>query len=268
MTRLAVIGNSHVAAFREGWALVAAEHPGTTLAFFALPNAHLGRLALDAERRLSLPEASEARLREAAMAINGRLSIELGSADHVLWVGYYWPFEALAKLTAEFSIDGLRETGGAPRALSRPAFDAVCDGLAEAVLPGAAWRGWVAPGLTVNARALPAETCLGDARPALRYWRAAARAPEGVGAVAGTFLDRFERQLGAQGIGLLRQPQETLAASGLTAAGFSRGSHRLMSGAAHPESDHLHMNARYGALCLRRLLARLAPARAAGAAAI
>lgn len=268
MTRLAIIGNSHVAAFREGWTLIEREHPGTRIEFFALPNAHLGRLSLDANKRLGLAETGEARLRELTIAVNGRLTIDLGASDHVLWVGYYWPFEALSKLMAEFSIDGLRESPRAPRALSRPAFDAVCDGLAEAVLPGEGWRGWRAPRLTLNVRALPAESCLGDARPAFRYWRAAAQHPEGAGAVAAAFLDRFKQALVGHGIGLLRQPEETLAASGLTATDYSRGSHRLMGGLPHPDSDHVHMNARYGALCLRRLLARIAPERAATAAAL
>lgn len=257
--RLVITGTSHVSAFRLGWPIIAQRYPHWSVDFFAAARKFFSRTVLDHNLHLGLPQPvseRDRRVEDVLTQINGRASVDLADADSVLLVGTDWPLGGLARLMSEFDIDGLRETGG-QRVMSRPMFDAICSDWGARVTPAPGWRNWPRPRLIVNLRPLPAEDLASGVQPELRYWREICTRPAGIPAVIATFFDRVERELAGHGIGFLRQPEATLTSDGFSATRFSRGARRLSSATPLAETDHVHMNAEFGALCLSLLLDRL-----------
>jgi hypothetical protein len=70
---------------------------------------------------------------------------------------------------------------------------------------------------------------------------------------------RCRKDSACVGLRMLQQPAETLVGRVLTKPGYSRGSLRLdvgdkASGQAHPDDDHRHMNAEFGAAVWRQFV--------------
>jgi len=261
MSRLSVIGNSHVGAIKDGWETIRPRWPGAEVDFFALAGHKFDFLAPDARRVLRLdPVSASARPGMVASLekINGRTEIDLSGAGVVLWVGLAHPLAAIADILARFDIDGLRATG-VGRPMSPAAFEAICDALIDAALPGPAWRHWGAPRLIVLPRHAPGATWLEQNNAKALPWGPLAANPDGVAAALDLYYRRFESRLAAIGIGMFRQPTATLTPCGLTVGHFARGSMRL-KGVEHPETEVSHMNAEFGASCLDAFLASRAAA--------
>lgn len=256
MTRIAIIGNSHVGAPRFGWERVRERFPDVDVEFFSAPGRYFPLLELTPERRLHFPDKVMEELGAASAAldrINGRRGVDLAASDLVIWVGYGWPTTEIDDLAATYDVDGLPAAGNA-RHLSQAAFDAVCDALVEETLPPAEWRGWSAPRLVLGLRpmrALPAEGKRARRLQGSPGRRAAVRAARD------RFLDRLRAALDGAGVGLFPQPDETLTPFGATRMEFSRGAVRMRSGKEFPPEDNSHMNADFGRLWWERLLAWL-----------
>lgn len=261
MSKIIVVGNSHVAAIKHAWNALPTSERRHDVRFFAAHGPHFGKLALTPAlqfgltRRRAIAEPDVAkRVRE----INGAPRIDLSRADLVVWAGYLWPLTPLARLMAQFDVDGLREAGSACR-LSREAFDAICADFAGSRIPRERWRNWTGPKLILHMRPLPVEDCLEATNPVYSPWQRIVPAPTGAQAVLNAFLDCFEATVAPLGIEVLRQPAESQSPSGLTKREYSRefpGKPR----------EYNHMNPRYGTLSLAAILAR-ADALRAGAAA-
>ncbi|PJN96602.1 hypothetical protein CNY89_01585 [Amaricoccus sp. HAR-UPW-R2A-40] len=58
MTRVAVVGNSHLGAIKLGWEQVSARHPEMQVEFFAAPGTHYYRLEMFEPRKFGLPPGS------------------------------------------------------------------------------------------------------------------------------------------------------------------------------------------------------------------
>jgi len=254
MPKLAVIGTSHVACLKLGWDVVAPERPDWTVDFFASTRPHFHLLRLTPDWRFELPEAEHGR-EEADLVRKwngGRLGIDLAGYDTVLWCGFGRPLGRVLKVLGDADVEGLVEGGGGER-LSRADFDRLCDEIAEDALPASEWLGRETPRLVMMCAPNPDESLDGGGGRH-KPWVRLARRPGDKRALTGAFLDRYEAALAAHGVGLLRQPPETLGESGLTLARYGRESRRLDIERAHGASDHVHMNADYGAIVLRALI--------------
>lgn len=257
MTRIAVIGNSHVASLRNGWEQVGHRHDAIHLDFFAAPHPGFNELELGPGLRFGIPEGGVgARTARLIRTINGRDAIDLGEFDLVFWAGFRWPAMALAAVGGHFEIDGLGG-GDAALVMSEPAFDAVLADLIDGMLPPSAWRGWSRPRLVCLSQASFCETCLADERAIFDPWRIAQRGDRVLPRVIETFFDRAARRFADCGIALLRQPATTLAPSGLTETCHRIGATRLVNGAPQPATDQAHMNAAFGGAYLDAALADL-----------
>jgi hypothetical protein len=261
MTRVAVVGDSHVGAIKLGWDRLAARHPELKIEFFAAPGSHFNRISMFEPFKFGLPAESDSGTGARLDKLNGRRWIDLARADVVVLVGRDGGFMAAASLLADHDVDGLPE--GRSRRLSHAAFDTFCDAIAEQSVPGGPWRGWGRPRLFLLPRTRPAENLL-RFRPKvmeLRAWRRLARTPGKLGAGLALYRDRLEPQLAAAGIGLLDQPAASLSDNGLTREDMTRGSLRIDGDDGHSEADATHANAEYGALFWDTYAPRLAHAR-------
>lgn len=267
MTRIIVIGTSHVAALKTAWDGMAAEHPGVELDFFAAPGRAFRQFRLLGDGLVfGLPPGVPSQ--GAVFGGSGRTSIDLAEADYVLFAGQYWPWDELADIMSAYDIDGLREAG-APQRLSRAAFDAFCLSMARQVAPVPEWRNWTRPRFLILPAPMRSANCLHSRNQRFRPFRFLARKPQGGREVVLAFMDVFARSLAEIGVQMIPLPPGTLLPNGLTDPQYSRGS-RLVFEVEGPSEDMTHMNPDFGRLQLREMLARLdllAPAPADRAAA-
>lgn len=255
MTRLAIVGNSHVGALKRAWDEMAPKPEDVDLTFFAVPDKLRRHFRLTGD----LVYAPRPRIRseqpvivETAEKINGASSIALAGLDAVVLYGGSLLQSEFATVIGTYDVDGYR-AAGAPRRMSRAAFEAFCDSYAEATLPSARWFGTRIPRLAAFPRPLPAEGAEASSNPLLAPWRAVAARPDGARAMVERLFIAMAAAHARHGIDFLRQPPETLMANGLTSGDYTKGSSRL-NNERHPDEDVSHMNARYGALCLRSIL--------------
>lgn len=255
MTRLAIVGNSHVGALKRAWDEMEPKPEGVELAFFAVPDRLQRRFRLSDDlvyapgprTRSERPEIAEA-----AEKINGASSIDLAPCDAVVLYGGSLFQSELATVIGTYDVDGCR-AAGAPRRMSLAAFEAFCESYAEAALPASRWIGTRIPRLAVFPRPLPAEGAEMSSDPLFAPWSAVAARPEGARAMVERIFTAMAAAHARHGIDFLRQPAETLTPIGLTSGEYTKGSSRLNS-ERHPDEDVTHMNALYGALCLRLIL--------------
>lgn len=255
MTRLAIVGNSHVGALKRAWDEMAPKPEAVDLAFFAVPD----KLQRHFRLRDDLVYAPRSKMRserpalvETAEKINGASSIALAGFDAVVLYGGSLLQREFAMVIGTYDVDGYR-AAGAPRRMSRAAFEAFCDSYAEATLPSSRWFGTRIPRLAAFPRPLPAEGVETRSESLFAPWRAVVARPDGARAMIERLFTAMAAAHARHGIDFLRQPAETLTPIGLTSGEYTKGSSRLNS-ERHPDEDVTHMNARYGALCLRSIL--------------
>jgi hypothetical protein len=249
MSRVIIFGNSHVGSLKTAWNKARMQHRNASVDFFAAPaGGCFDELRFLTGREFGLPrESAKAypRINEVVMTINGRSSVDFGAADHVVWAGYSWPAAQIARMIADFDIDGLREAD-APKRMSFAVLSAFLEDLAESTLPGLEWRGWNGPNLMISLAPMPAETIL-TIKPN-GPWTTLCADPTGVANVFDLFFEKLEHSASRAGIGMIGPVRQALLANRLTQSGFTRNSRRLYQNVPHPEHDTAHMNASYGML--------------------
>ncbi len=265
--RLAIVGSSHVSAFRNAWSEFPGRWPGVEAEFFAMPYDVFQRMVVTEDLRLVRgPGRAWLRQEELTLArrINGREEAALAGADLVLAVGIPYLYdEPLLALLDGSDIDGLRSVG-APRQMSAAAFEAMLGVLVGKSRPPASWnRPGLRGRLVMMQRPLPSETAIPSARAKFAMRRRIARRPEGVVEALGRYVRGVREALAAHGVRLFPQPAETITREGLTLERFTRGFRRIHDDTVN-ERDHIHANAAFGALCLDRILAEALSGRQRG----
>lgn len=232
--RLCVIGNSHLAAIKQGWDQVGADFPWLKPQFFgARADALLDLQAQDGR----LVPANDDLAAKLAHTSGGDAEIDPSRFDAALLVGmnYIPTMPQDARLSQ------------AVRAVAaRVAFDATLSGHVFAQLRK------VAPGLPVHV--LP--------NPLRRKASRAKADPVAVVPYAVRLAD-FRLGLGAGPVQVAGQPPETIVDDLYTADSYGIGAIALDQGRgsrAKDDDDVSHMNADYGTLFLRQWLPTIAPA--------
>ena len=258
MIRIAIIGNSHAAAFKNGWATAEPRPSHVEIEFFAIAGRKFDMLEPGDDRVLRLaPGIARSSLPGALRRINGREDFDLKAFDCVLWIGRRHRLDQVAKRLCAHDIDGVREVEAATDLGRRLQLGR--DALAATAMPEAhgAWNHRRCSTCRFTAPAEPGS-------PERRQRSA-------LGAAGG----QSHRRRGRNGC-LPRKPRRslrgsrhdpccdsqnsTLAPGGLTLDRFALGSCRLR-GDNHEEADVTHMNAAFGALCIDAFLNQIAPAR-------
>jgi len=259
MTKLKIVGNSHVAAFKAALDGMAEQLVGTEVSYFAWSEGpgwssplRLGGGKCLAFGTPSRPASSK--IEQFLLRVNGATKTNLADQDVVVLVGHYGARGALPYLLADHDIDGLREVG-APRRMSAAAFDRFIDALAEATLPPSEWWHWDGTTVYVLPAPLVAETCRETQEARFAVWRKLDRAPEGFSEALQIFNARITARCVEKGLIYVPQPEATITSDGLlTRAEFKTGAVMVGSGRAYAETDHFHMNAEYAVLCLAPVL--------------
>ena len=252
MKRLLFIGNSHLAALKTAWD--ATPHPGFEVEFFAAPQRTYLRMSVMSGNTFGLAtEGLSPRQRKIAEATNGKAAVSLTDRDVIILVGGFSAAEAMAQVLCDCDVTGLRETGAASL-LSTGLFAGICQALAQAALPDAAWHHRKDAKILLIPRPATCETCLASTYPGFQPWHKLAANPAGALPGFAAFDTALANVATDHGLTYLPQPIATRSPAGLSTRAYLAEGGGITPGEDHKRGDHAHMNAAYGRAALEPLL--------------
>ncbi|MCC5975800.1 MAG: hypothetical protein JJT81_17365 [Rubellimicrobium sp.] len=263
--RIAILGNSHIAALREAWTVERARWPGLEANFLGLHGELLMQTRIDAGRLVPASDAAA----EAMERISGVRAFELQRCDAIAIVGCGLASSAGVTLQAELrwpalpSLDRQADLAG-----MRPLL--VSEGAARATLAAMLGRrlalrlarhlrrGCNLPVWLVQQPNVHAAVRRGPVPPKLRglvRTLVNGDAPH----LARLFAEVASDVAARESARFLPQPPQTVTQDLLTAAPFCTGATRLaeVPGVPQPPHDLVHANAAYGAAVLDQLASAL-----------
>ena len=230
MTRVAIIGNSHVGAYLLARETIEAAFPSVSLSFFALPRHSFSSCIYDECGVLHAREATHPNLPR---------QIDLSAQDAILMVGQSFALDGLGQLISAFDVLGGQNTGQT-RTVSPSLVAAFldhrvaryCHKLAAFLRNDARCVVAPAPHPASNTPSLDTGAAQCSQHPEaprlLRLWR-----------------NSVQRQMSELRYGLMLQPQELTDGPGVSPARYSRAA-SLPDGQTPTAADYTHMNAEYG----------------------
>jgi len=242
MTRLAIVGSSHVGAIRQNDVAIRAAHPGLDIAYFALPGAPFRRAGRDADGVFRAHPAgpAEARLIE---RINGATTLDLRPFDHVWTVGHRYGLGRILRLYLNFDVLEGARTGRAGTVSAAFAAAATAAEIAASTARIAAQFG-ADPRLICTPAPYPAQSARQPGphhEPPLAHILGHPDRAE----IFAEFEAGIVAALAARGFGALLQPEDTRAQPFATQTRFLRDA-RDFRDPARQTADLRHMNAAYG----------------------
>ena len=256
--RLCMIGNSHVAALRQGWDLAAPEFPGIDATIFGQHARGLITAAVSEQGGLSTRTGPFLSFRAGDPPARAPV-IALPDYDAFVLVGCDFGSQAVFHTYMAYHFSGLKSRQG--RALSREVFKRVA---LKRLLDSAAFlltgliENTVQKPILVMPMPLPAESGYDDPdMPHMAPYRDARQLGDFTKLLA--IYHDICAELSGQGLAQVHQPPDTLVDGLATRDELCRGSVRLRpdTGSPHPANDYFHMNAQYGAIMWREAVKAL-----------
>lgn len=253
MIRVAVLGNSHLAAWKLGWGQVRHDNPDFELTFFGSPAATLSCLRPENGRLVPDDKSTADYL---ALTSGGQREIVVADFDYFCLVGLGHHIQCVMQLYTNWRADSHNGKSGEFSLVSDAVFEAAALGLVRRTL---------AMGLVEKLRSLtqvpmflaaapaPSEGIVQTAHKFAPVFRLILEAGDDA-AVASTF-KRASQAIERPYLTVLDQPSFTLACPILTKADFSTGAVAM----DRPLSnwDQHHMNPAFGAAHLNVMLDRI-----------
>lgn len=259
MKRVAVIGNSHVAALKMGWERISNDYSERiSMRFFAAKQPLLEFLAFDKERFGAIDPGKYKKDQLAELEMTNRgLTINLADFDEVLFPGLKYPEAEIFEILREFDVDDLPANNKARR-LSLPAFQAFIDECIRATHVDANWFAPRQARVTFMRRPRPRKSIMRPDTPPENPNNSFSDISDVSLWAANDLLDeRLHAFFRNAGVNFAPQPKETLTTACFTRDELARGSVRLTTGKQHPDNELFHMNAEYGRICMHAYLRRV-----------
>lgn len=259
MTRVLVIGSSHVAAYKNAADAFCAAHPQVELAFFGV-RGPLFLTGTTDKKGVFTPGYRDAAEKKAVTQVNGRASVETGGVDHLLLVGHRFAFVQIASLLEHHDvIEGMR-TGRADL-ISETLLSEVIESTTRAAVSEAVagFENARAP-LTFAPAPYPAESVIerGEGYELARVMAAFWARPDAAW-VFDLAMTALKSEMARRGHHFLDQPDRLNAGPFATKATFAQRAAAMDSGVL-AKTDHRHMNADYGLAMLEHFAqTRLGP---------
>ncbi len=252
MTRLCVIGNSHIATVRNAWRDVARDFPAIQPEFYAQHANQLVNATLNTRSEVTV-EGSQFWLFKPDSDDRQCDSIAVQPFDAVVLIGLQFAAQCVLRHYRKYHYFGLK--GRRQQALTRDAFKKAAQ---QSVNETAALhlvgllKGRISGPLFLVPTPLPSERGFDDAeKPGMISWRAAV-ANGDAEALLGMY-DEICGGIEAEGTVIVRQPQDTRANFRSTLQHFADNASRTMNDEIRPDNDYVHMNDAYGALIWREI---------------
>jgi hypothetical protein len=245
MTRVLIIGSSHVGAYKNASDAFSALYPEVEVSFFGVRSPLFMEGRMNGQKRFAV-KPRDAKDAKFVTATNGALDVDASAQDHLLMVGHRFAFTDIATLLEEHDVLESVRTG-CPRVISETMLRDVIGSLITTTVEQATSA--IAP---FGKRAVfamapyPASTLVerGQGYAMARKLGAFWARPDAVWLFE-MWRDALITALEAQGHGLLEQPQMLNDGPFATKPQFATQAAAL-NGAQLGKTDHRHMNADYG----------------------
>lgn len=245
--KIAIIGTSNIGPVKSALPEIARDWPDLQVTCFGLPGGRFARASVD-ERgvfRTNPDDPAGARL---ARKINGTETISLARFDHVLVVGDGLGLPGILFTAAGYDIAEWDSRRGAPL-LSEAGFLKVIEHTVTARVADLARQFADIRPLSFAPAPYPTVEVVPEGPHHQQPFAAMAGHPE-AGQVEGLVRAAMGWALGAQGIGYVPQPPETVDRPFLTRAEFANDAEDFRT-PGHTLADKRHMNAAFGASLFR-----------------
>ncbi len=244
MTRVLIIGSSHVGAYKNAADQFARIYPQVELGFFGVRGPLFLTGKMD-ENGVFTPPLRNDKDRDFVAATNGAHSVDASGFDHLLLLGHRFDFNAVTALMEYHDIlEGART--GRPRVISRTFYEAflaqsVTAAVDQATAPIAAFgrpstyamAPYPARSLTERGEGYDLARLMG------RFWQRS-----DAGEIVAEWLGAVKEALAGKGHTLLEQPEALNAAPYATRSEYAARASSLDGTLGN--TDHRHMNADYG----------------------
>lgn len=257
MTRLCLIGNSHLVAMIYAWEEIGHTYPDVKVDFYSEHARSVILASIAGNGRLHAgPDPFKCRL--AAGGRSEAESIDLGQYDAVAIVGLVFGPLAVLRTYRRYMFMGLNRQDG--QVLSKEQFKRAAQShAAETAALHVANLLKGAKNLFLVPCALPgADGLLDRVKVPMEIWRTAAEANDGEALMA--IYNTMCAELTASGITVVPQPEQTKASPISTLQSYNTNVLKTKAGAMRPEDDYFHMNSDYGAVMWGELLAAMTKA--------
>jgi hypothetical protein len=252
MTRLCVIGNSHIAAVRNAWRNVGKDYPGLEAEFYAQHNSQIVNAILNSRGEITVEGSPFWHFKEGSDDVRAN-AIPWRDFDAVVLVGLAFGPGSVVRLYRKYHYFGLK--GRRPQALTRENFRKAAwasanesSALHLVNLLGQEPR----RPLFVVPTPLPSERGYDDAeKPGMIAWRAAAAAGDTEALLE--IYDEICAGIAEKGAIILGQPPGTKVSNRCTFQKFADNATRVHNEGIRPDNDYVHMNDEYGALVWREI---------------
>jgi len=111
MSRVAIIGSSHVGALRQAAPQIADDHPTHQFTFFAMPGAAFRRMRMDAQGVLQIHDATHGE-KKLSREVNGDIFLDLKPFDRIWVIGNRYGFGRIMRLYLEHDVLEWPPAGG------------------------------------------------------------------------------------------------------------------------------------------------------------
>lgn len=241
--RVLVLGTSHAATLRRAFPQIAQEFPGLKLEFWGLPGAAFMKAAVGADGLLRPDSADGIGLRKTT-DWNIAESIDLARYDRIFLVGLRYGIKAAFAMMRDLQpVEWGSRKGAAPVSLSFLRATIMAE--ARAALAAQTLRTPFDGRFRLMPAPFPAASVLSEASPQYEpLTRTVTHLPK-ADTLAAMFKTALETVHSEFGLGFVAQPAQTLSAPLLTQETYLEA----------PETDARHMNAEYGLIAFRALMA-------------
>ncbi len=269
MTRVCFIGNSHLAAIKQGWDAVRLEHPGIDAVFFGATARQFQNVAIEDGRLVAKTEDAGRSFR---LTSGGQNAAVLADYDVIVLVALGFSLAVVLDIYARHRTHDMKNPDGEFEPVSPEYFNEIAKARL-ALMPAVTHlkkmhkatraRGtklWLYPQplpcISVLTGDLAPATLLESARISSLKEAVLWRDEE---ALYSAFVAAYA-DLAHSGHAIFEQPAQTRISCIFTRQEYARGSVRLTENLniAHPEDDYTHANAVYGAIAVRQILERVA----------
>jgi hypothetical protein len=246
MKRICVIGNSHIAAIKEGWEIIKGDFPHLDITFFGAPSGKMNGLGVF--NGVLRPKHGREELREfLTVTSQGKSQIE-GDYDAYLACGLGYSGSWIATLFKYYRTDP--EPRDKRQPISAECFEHAVDGYFRKKLcmqTVQKLRRITSQPIGIIPTPFQSDHAEHPKVQFLRNGASVQRVADGFHAVSMKIAQEYR-------VRFFFQPEETLASPLQTKEIYSRGSVRLSTNEKHEEDEDSHMNGQYGAITLRRVL--------------
>lgn len=245
MTRLLVLGNSHVGALRMAQDAFRTRFPQVDTAFFAAPGGNFlrGRTGRDGVWRPYLPDDNA---RAVVEEINGAAECDLAGHDAILVIGHRFSPHVLTEILMDHEIIGLpwRETGSPERRVSRGFVERTIAAVTEDHVDQIARRIGTRHPYVLASAPFPSDR-IGTRGDEVSLLTEFLQRHPATAELMPLWTDQIAAAAERRGWGFLPQPAGTMSGPAATRAEFAEAA-ATGDGAEMDFTDHRHMNGAFG----------------------